>query len=368
MFRKAGKEPARRFAMSEREEWKDLTVEDVLRLVEHLGGVERVLAMLEELKFVKRARPLAKYGKRTLGQVEAIENFLGSDMINELLAGKMKLAHYGQNEGGSLTCGVRAVERGLFDKNGRRIPPQGLVANVCDANYLYAPTKLDKVSYAVRLERLNTAFGEEVVLPTPDEFVQRITALVEKIEADDTSRNVLYGAWYPVCIPGGLGITLENYGEKVDTKIVPAVGAAYKRAFPKRTFFNNMVGQRACEVKIWNGSRHERLIEAASKGPVVGICFPTALQGYSVNADREQMASLPEMFWLAGALDTLVAQIMYAQELLRDGKAPYYDMAANTWRGWPLCDWARDDYADFSCGNSLVHARSDCAGGLFLAA
>jgi hypothetical protein len=205
-------------------------------------------------------------------------------------------------------------------------------------------------------------------LIAPDEFESRIKDLVAKIEAEETIKNVLKGAWYPVCVPGGLGITPKNYGEKLDTKIVPAVKAEYERAFSGKTFYNNLAGQLSGEVNIWTGSRHERLIEAASKGPVVGIYFPTALQGYSINAAREQMASLPEMFWLVGALDALIAQAMCSQELLRNSKTPYYDMAANTWLGRALCGFAFEAGVRFSRKGTLDSAHADFAGGLFLAA
>jgi hypothetical protein len=306
---------------------------------------------------------MGKYDDWTRGDDEALINRLGGLAVaRRIKDGELTVRVVG-NE-----VVVEPRKAALFDKNGRRIPPEGLRAAVYDANYQYAPTKLDKVSYAARLERLRLAFGEEVNLPTPDEFESRIKDLVAKIEAEETIKNVLKGAWYPVCIPGGLGITLENYGEKLDTNIVPAVKAEYERAFSGKTFYNNMAGQLAGEVNIWNGSRHERLVEAASKGPVVGIYFPTALQGYSINAEREQMASLPKMFWLAGALDALVAQVMYPQELLRDNRTPYYDMAATEWRGWALCGYARVDNAYFGCRGLLDSAYGDFAGGVFVCA
>jgi len=307
---------------------------------------------------------LAKYPDRTLGQCEALENILGTEVVVGLLSGKLTVRVVG-NE-----VVIEPTKTLIFDKNGRRIPPEKLDANTCDANYVYAPTRvrLAKPDFAARAALACEALPDAHDWIPPDEFYERIVALVAKIKEDVTISRVLKGAWYPVCIPGGLGITAENYGEKIDTVLVPAVKTMYERAYPGRTFNNNLHGQLAGEVGIWRGSRHEQLIEEASKGPVVGIYFPTALQGYSINADREQMASLPEMFLLAGALDSLAAQMMYAKELLRDFNVPWYDMAAMTWRGFSLGGNARDFRANFLFLDDLAYAREHFAGGAFVPA
>jgi len=309
------------------ERWQDLSLTVLLRYLELIGvgavKISRISKMtILATHFFSANQPI-KYGDRTIGQLEALENILGSGVVDGLLTGKLTVRVVG-NE-----VVIEPAPVLIFDKHGRRIPPAGLLAKVCDANYGSAPTKLGEVSCAARQERLKLAFGESVGLIATDDFERRIAELVGKINADATIKNVLNGSWYPICIPGGLGITPENYGEKLDNVIVPAAKSAYERAFSERTFRNNLSGQLAGEVRIFKGSRHEKLLEAASKEPVVGIYFPTALQGYSINADREQMASLPEMFWLTGGLDALVAQIMYPNELLRDSKTLYYEMPAS---------------------------------------
>jgi hypothetical protein len=66
--------------------------------------------------------------------------------------------------------------------------------------------------------------------------------------------------------------------------------------------------------------------------PVVGILFPVALQGYSILAAREQMASLPEGFVLSGVLDACVAMVEYPDVLARDDYAPTLVCAGTTWQ------------------------------------
>ena len=219
--------------------------------------------------------------------------------------------------------------------------------------------------FAEKLRLAQAAFNDKsLTFVSVEQFVERTNELVMRIAADETMKNVLNGVWYPFCIPAGLGVTEENYGAKLDKVLLPAVARAYKKTFCERPFNNNLKGQLSGEVEIWKGSRHERVLEAASKEPVVGIYFPTALQGYSINADREQMESLNEMFLLAGGLDTMAAMSMYAEELLRDNKTPCYDMAALAWRGWSLfCD-ALADCACFYGNQFLAGAFGDVAGGL----
>ncbi|MFH0814804.1 MAG: hypothetical protein V1902_01800 [Candidatus Falkowbacteria bacterium] len=337
--------------------WKKLTVADIVDYVALHGGADAVLATLTQMK---RSGDPAKYPQRTLGHLELLENKLGESVVDCLLSGEMHAIFMGPNE-----MVIEPTPTLVYDKNGRRIPPTGMRSSVCDANYGYYPTRIERLSFAERLVLAKEAFvDEKLEFVSAEEFALRINALVQKIEADETVKNVLKGAWYPFCIPAGLGVTAANYGAKLDKVLVPTVARAYTKAFPNRPFHNNITGQLAGEVTIWAGSRHERVLEAASKEPVVGIYFPTALQGYSINADREQMETLPEMFMLAGGLDTLAAMSMYAAELLRDNKTPCYDMAALAWRGWSLFCFADGDDAYFYGSQSLDGARGSFAGGL----
>ncbi|MFH0814806.1 MAG: hypothetical protein V1902_01810 [Candidatus Falkowbacteria bacterium] len=312
---------------------------------------------------------MGKYGDWMRNEDEALLNRLGGTEIARKIAnGELTVRVVALREPqGDKTHEVviEPTPTLVYDKNGRRIPPQGMKSSVCDANYGYCPTRLEQLPFGAKLKLAQEVFNDKsLTFVSVEQFFERINALVMKIEADETIKNVLKGAWYPFVIPGGLGVTAANYGDKMDKVLLSAVARAYTKAFPNRPFHNNLNGQLSGEVTIWQGSRHERVLEAASKEPVVGIYFPTALQGYSINADREQMATLPEMFMLAGGLDTMCAMSMYAAELLRDNKTPCYDMAALAWRGWSLDCYAYDVSAFFRDGRRLAGAYDYIAGGL----
>jgi hypothetical protein len=92
-----------------------------------------------------------------------------------------------------------------------------------------------------------------------------------------------------------------------------------------------MSGKLRGQLAIADDSCQTRLIKRMATEPLVGILFPIALQGYSVLAAREQMASLPEGFVLSGVLDACVAMTAYPDVLAQD-HAPTLVCAGTTWQ------------------------------------
>ena len=136
--------------------------------------------------------------------------------------------------------------------------------------------------------------------------------------------------------------------------------------FPKRNFNNYRKGKLEKQVTIVPGSRHEQLVAAMAKGVVVGIYFPNCLQGFSVYADREQMATLPEQFLLAGGFEASACMIAYPDVLARDNNTPLLDLAALQWQsaGYSLCFNADGDCAYFGSRSGLGSTYGNYAGGL----
>lgn len=223
---------------------------------------------------------------------------------------------------------LKEVLKKLFGKFGRRIP-EGLLANVCDADRsfrLEQPSFIDLEKYGERLQRLHDSL--EIDTGVSDEvFCREINRLMGIILENSQIANITKGVYLPIVLPqlttDDLGATLEQYFE--------AASKSYAKTFNGREFFNHHKGALAGEVNIVNGSRHDQLIVKMKQGPVIGIHFPNPLQGYSFNASREQMATLPEGFILSG-LDTVIAMAMYPDVLARDDKTPGLDLAALSWR------------------------------------
>ncbi len=228
---------------------------------------------------------------------------------------------------GELGVNTIEVDAMLFDKNGRRIPPRCLAGAVCDANERYGVKMTPNHTYLERLEKLRSALPG-FRYPTVDEFVEISMLLVKNISCMPRAENILKGPYLPIVVPQ---MRIDDYGYAMDGAILPAVARAYAQTSVGRRFINCCEGELAGHVTIAPESRHQALLDRIAKRPVVGIYFPTALQGFSVSAQREQMASLPEGFLLPGGVDGAIAQIMYI-DILGGSNTPLYDLSALQWK------------------------------------
>ena len=223
----------------------------------------------------------------------------------------------------------------LFDKNGRRIP-KDLKNAVCDANrdfYLVRPCLETVADYADRLVRFQKAFREGPVMSAA-EFEGRGKELIAEIENNKNLCNLLKGIYLPIILPQ-LG-NLNDYGENLERVFLPAVEFSYEKQFPGQKFHNYRENDLTGKVSIVPGTRHEKLIEKMKQGYVVAIYFPNSLQGFSFNASREQMATLPESLILVGGFDAASAMAMYPDILARNWHTPGYDLSALIWQS-PDC-------------------------------
>ena len=277
-----------------------------------------------------------KYGDVTLGQVEAAINKLGGQKVWDAWLR------------GEVTVEVEEVIRILFDKHGRRIP-QGLQANVCDANrdfHLDQPELATVVDYANRILRLHGALGIDTGI-TAEQFKQETERLLALIRGNSQIANITNGVWLPVVLPWLTTDDLETTLGQCLEQYLEAVGKSYEKTFSNRKFYNYRKGTLAGEVSFIDRESQRELIFKMKQGPVMGIHFPNPLQGFSINASREQMSTLPparaakegfhrtqftgiqarEGFILSG-LDTAIAMIMYPDILARDCNTPRLDLAA----------------------------------------
>ena len=166
------------------------------------------------------------------------------------------------------------------------------------------------------------------------DFKQRSEMLIGKLQRDERLAPILNGVHLPLCLPM---CDIGDYGRLVSELFLPQVKRAYESTFANHHFQDSMLGKLNDQLTITRGSRQERLIEKMATEPVVGIMFPVALQGYSVQAAREQLASLPEEFVLSGVLDTCVAIITYTDVLATD-HSPTLVCAGTTWQSdFSLC-------------------------------
>jgi len=284
-----------------------------------------------------------------IGELNALVKILGEDVARRILRGEVSVI-------------LEEAIRMFFDKNGRRIP-KGLRANVCDANrdcYLDQPRMETEDDYAKRLSCLHNNLGIDTGI-NAEQFKQEVERQLALIRSNPQTANILNGVWLPVILPNleadDLGMVLEQYLE--------VAKRSYVRTFSNRKFNNYRKGELVGQVSTVNGSRYDKLIERMRRGPIIGIYFPNPLQGFSIEASREQMDVLPDDLALSG-LDIIIAMVMYPDVLARDWHTPGLDLAALSWRsaGSSLYLKAFDGYADFVNGGGLAHAYVYYSAGL----
>lgn len=262
-----------------------------------------------------------KYPKWSMGQTEALLNILGGEnAAKDVLRGRKKV--YPEKEG----------YQPLFDLHGWRLPPPNMKErcgcpspNVC----LAAPIEFaDNPNLETRFVRTCKRLGIEPPFE-PRVFRDRASKTRSLIVRDEATRNVLCGPCLPILLP-----SIQDMAPIQDTTrcgeiikklaLLSSIEHAFAEQFPGHCFSDLVIG---AWFSIREGSRHEQLITAMSKGPVVALYFPMALQGYLPLAAVEQMESLPDYFLLAGAIDTMAAMIMYPDVLARDADVPDLECA-----------------------------------------
>jgi hypothetical protein len=245
-----------------------------------------------------------KYGELTFGQMEALVNILGGlENVNALLRGEKEVD-------------LKDAIIQLFDKFGRRIPPRHLQSLVTDANYScnLAHTELDLVA---RLNRLFEYLGGSFI--PSSEFIDRVDQILEGLKKDESTKNIANGVSLPFALPQ---IFVDDYGKMLEEVFLPAVERSYKAQFPGRGFTNYREGELRGRITVDEQSRHQRFLNTLDQDVVVGVYFPNCLQGFSVGADLEQMASLPDKFLLSGGFEVCASMIAYPDILARHESTP----------------------------------------------
>ena len=287
----------------------------------------------------------------TTGELNALVKNLGGEKVAKKI------------QRGEVRVSFENITNVLFDKNGQRIP-KDLSADIRNINWgfqLDQPKLKTEIDYAKRIQQLYEYLGLDAEV-TGKQFKTETERLLALIQKDSQIANIIKGVYLPVILPQlineDLGTVLEQYLKTVQKN--------YTKTFDGRGFLNNCNGTLVGKVNTVDQSRHNQLVERMKQGLVIGIHFPNALQGFSINADREQMSTLPNGLILSG-LDTLIALMMYPDILACSWNVPGLDLAALSWQATDSFFFeADDDYLSFNSNNidSLASAHDNYSGGL----
>ncbi|MFA6304569.1 MAG: hypothetical protein WCV73_04965 [Patescibacteria group bacterium] len=261
----------------------------------------------------------------------------------------------------------------LFDKYGRRIPPQDLKSAVSNSviehpeyrnHFLFRSSVKSgwsqyKPYYQERLAHLlEVGFSVDIL---PDVVEDRVNSLLSTIKLDKKIKNLLKGVYLWFVIPQ---MDIADLGEATK-KFIKVAAASYCRRDPSYRQSEIEPSNLAGQVEITLNSRYGQLIEKVSNGPVVGIYFPGSLQGYSENARQEQMESLPENCILSGPLEMAISSIMFPDVLEKSFSANFHCSAIRSKdpRYFSVKFWYFDDIFkfDFYGGDgNLTDLGSEC--------
>lgn len=213
----------------------------------------------------------------------------------------------------------------LFDTFGRCCPPGGTspVHRETRRRFLFRQPDID---YAAIHARIQSHLADGRALATSaSEFATRAEAIRNRLLSTPLLTNVTRGVGIPFLIPA---TQIDDYGAALEGKYIPAVAAAFNAALPDYEFKSHNPVHLNGILEVAPESRHNRLVEAARQGDVVGWLYPCLLE-YSLPAAREAVAALPEDFLLAGGIDTCAALIGTPDLFLRfDGYPPLLWLAA----------------------------------------
>lgn len=340
----------------------DITIDEAVTVLDRLGGRSVVNAMVagQEIKLVK-------YGGFTLGQVEAGINALGGEQVMQgLISGALRARRVGEE------LLIEPACRPLFDRHGRRIPPDGLKGSVRDTSlgfhFEQPHSNYQGLARLMDLGLLTEPCSTGVFMAHED-------LLLRQLQGNKQVAGILNGVHMPVLIPR---TQISDYGQSAE-RFIEAAAVSYRREFPDRSFAIDPQNQLAGKVSIVAGSHHEQLVKEIARGCLPGIYFPNPLMGFSILAQHEQMSSLPAGFLLSGVIDTAVAWVMYPDifgqpKVTGHGQiASNYDCSANQWQApWSNCSLhflalskkARVGYRNYESGSV---AREDFSGGLLFA-
>lgn len=211
----------------------------------------------------------------------------------------------------------------MFDTYGRCIPSVSMQKPAFAKSRRYFSLQQPVLDYHAIYERLVTYLGiggvSELV------FQSRVNAILEGLRADPATANIAQGVYVPFMLPKQ---ELADIGSQMEQVYLPAVKAAFERAFPDKSFTNHHKDGLSGKLSIAVDSRHEHLLDVQQQQVQVGVYFPSLME-YSVPAAIERVASLPTKFMLAGGYDTAAALVAAPELLLRsDGYPPVLWLAA----------------------------------------
>ena len=352
---------------------RDVNLEQVISLLDRIGGVRGLEVLLQSSVPAQPNLEGPKYGKLTLGEIEAIFNLLvkegGPDALEKMRKGTLAVKFGVENEGAN-----RKATK-LYDRYGRVIAPKGFSdLPLCADRRFNLTLPGAKKWHSFDLASLNLVEHYDrirpfvpancgITLPTREEIFQSLVYCEEirnRLREDEAQKNILHGAHLPTILPI---CEMTNHGALVEI-LFEIAKRSYEAEFPGRKFNYYLEGNLVGQIRIAPESRFLEIRSRMLLEFVSGLTFFTPFQGYSIPAGRQMINLLPEECALS-CFDTIWSWVLYPEILLSRWETPRFDLAGFFWGSDlnSVCGRASDNNAYFD--NRDLDARRHFSAGLF---
>ncbi len=196
-----------------------------------------------------------------------------------------------------------------FNESGRCIPGEGMRVFGSTPSHYYTLVQ-PELDYA-QILRNAVAAGSSFGNLRAEDFKSASGELLRVVNADSNYAGLLKGVHVPFVIPQEGSVA--DLGDHLEQVLLPRLKASFNSAFPESHFKAVLQSDSklADHVTVAADSRHQALINAAQRGPVVGLYFPQAFQEFDVDSQRRQMHALPPLqgaqTCLSGGMDVCAA-------------------------------------------------------------
>jgi hypothetical protein len=198
-----------------------------------------------------------------------------------------------------------------FDKNGRRIPSNGMrVFGETQSQYYKLERPQLNLASIFDRSRDNNLFVNEIDV---FEFDKKISNIILKISNDVNYSNLLNGVYVPFIYKRE--VKGADLGTELVDILLTKLHKSFINKFPESHFKAILQSQKKLEnnIKLDKNSRYQNFVSLSEVKPVIGLYFPQALQEFDVETQRNQMTSLPELtdlnICLSGGMDVCAALI-----------------------------------------------------------
>jgi hypothetical protein len=300
-------------------------------------------------------KKIKKFKDFDIGQLEALVKLLGGlDVAIEILRGRKDFV---------LTDNVKT----LADETGRCIPDPALTHFVTPgvgSIWNFPHPEINSNFYQDGFKRLSKYLGNCGV--SLDQFENEAETIRQNALGHPRLANFFKGLCVPVIIPST--VCTKNPGKLVND-LLHSMIMIYRNQFLNKEFKIDIREYDGLYLELIKSCESILFDHCADNKPLIGWHLASAMHGFSIWAQREQIKSLPDNHLILSGYDTIIAYIGYP-DLMTGNGLPNFSLPLFKQRfvsGYELVFMNNQDDLCFSNHDIFPDSLADSVcGGLFL--